>query len=172
MEIFSDFQCPFCKRVEPTVDQILQEYGGKVKIVWRNFPLPFHENAMPAAEAAQEVLAQGGVAKFWAYHDLLFSNQQTIDRAHLEQFAQQIGGIDMGVQERPRQPHPQGRHRLTRRSPTRRRSGTRFDQRLLRERRQAAVRQADQARPQRSNGKSGGGGRTRGWAHADSRGAW
>ena len=92
---FSDFQCPFCSRVEPTVNQIMEQYGSQVRIVWRNFPLPFHENAMPAAEAAQEVLAQGGPAKFWAYHDLLFQNQQTIDRAHLEQFATQVGGIDM-----------------------------------------------------------------------------
>src|SRR5262249_39928247 len=56
---------------------------------------PFHEHAMPAAEAAQEVLAQGGPQKFWAYHDLLFANQQSLDDAHLEQFAQQVGGIDM-----------------------------------------------------------------------------
>jgi protein-disulfide isomerase len=92
---FSDFQCPFCSRVEPTVDQVMREYGDRVQFVWRDFPLPFHDNAMPAAEAAREVMAQGGDAKFWAFHNLLFTNQQTIGRADLERFAAQIGGINM-----------------------------------------------------------------------------
>ncbi|MBK8171374.1 MAG: thioredoxin domain-containing protein [Sandaracinaceae bacterium] len=91
----SDYQCPFCSRVEPTVDRILQEYGDRVAVVWRDFPLPFHQNAMPAAEAAREVLAQGGQAKFWQYHALLFANQQTLDRPSLERFAEQVGGINM-----------------------------------------------------------------------------
>ena len=46
---WSDFQCPFCSRVEPTVDQILKTYGRDVRVVWKNNPLPFHQNAMPAA---------------------------------------------------------------------------------------------------------------------------
>ena len=50
---------------------------------------------MPAAEAAREVLAQGGPAKFWAYHDLLFQNQSALERPTLERLAQQVGGIDM-----------------------------------------------------------------------------
>src|SRR5260370_20040522 len=47
---WSDFQCPFCSRVEPTLKQILETYKDDVKIVWRNQPLSFHPNAMPAAE--------------------------------------------------------------------------------------------------------------------------
>ena len=47
---FSDFQCPFCSRVEPTIDKVLEEYKGKVRVVWRDLPLPFHQNAMPAAD--------------------------------------------------------------------------------------------------------------------------
>jgi len=92
---FSDFQCPFCTRVEPTVKQIEEKYGDKVKIVWRNYPLPFHANAMPAAEASAEVFAQGGADKFWKYHGILFQNQQALTRADLEKYAEQVGGINM-----------------------------------------------------------------------------
>lgn len=92
---FSDFQCPFCNRVNPTVKQLLDEYKDKIKIVWRNYPLPFHKEALPAAEAAMEVYEQAGNEKFWAYHDLLFANQRALTRADLEKYAEQIGGINM-----------------------------------------------------------------------------
>jgi protein-disulfide isomerase len=92
---FSDFQCPFCKRVLPTVDRVLKEYGDKVKVVWRNYPLPFHDQAMPAAQAALEVYEQGGNAKFWKYHDKLFENQKSLSRKNLEKFAKELGGINM-----------------------------------------------------------------------------
>jgi protein-disulfide isomerase len=95
IQTFSDFQCPFCGRVLPTMQQIEKAYGDKVQVVWRNYPLPFHPNAMPAAEAAMEVYAQAGDKKFWAYHDLLFQNQQALSRADLEKYASQVGGIDM-----------------------------------------------------------------------------
>jgi protein-disulfide isomerase len=95
IEEFSDFQCPFCSRVEPTMKQVEETYGSKVKIVWRNFPLPFHQDAMPAAEAASEVFAQGGNEKFWKYHELLFANQRALTRADLEKYAEQVGGINM-----------------------------------------------------------------------------
>ncbi len=93
---FSDFQCPFCSRVNPTVQQIMREYGNRVRIVWRNYPLPFHDKAHLAAQASLEVFRQGGSEKFWAYHDLLFANQRALERANLEQYAQQVGGINMG----------------------------------------------------------------------------
>ncbi|MCG8557764.1 MAG: thioredoxin domain-containing protein [Proteobacteria bacterium] len=92
---FSDFQCPFCSRVLPTMKQVMDQYGDKVALVWRNYPLPFHNEAMPAAQAALEVFAQGGVKKFWAYHDLLFANQRALSRADLRKYAQQVGGIDL-----------------------------------------------------------------------------
>ncbi len=92
---FSDFQCPFCSRVNPTVEQIKQTYGNRVRVVWRDYPLPFHPNAMPAAEAAREVFRQGGNEKFWAYHALLFQNQQNLTRETLERLAQEVGGINM-----------------------------------------------------------------------------
>jgi protein-disulfide isomerase len=92
---FSDFQCPFCGRVNPTIKQVMDEYKDKIKIVWRNYPLPFHENAGPAAQAAHEVFEQGGNEKFWAYHDLLFANQTALTRADLEKYAEQVGGINV-----------------------------------------------------------------------------
>jgi thiol-disulfide isomerase/thioredoxin len=60
--LFSDFQCPFCSRVEPTLAQLEKEYPGKVRVVWKNFPLPFHESARGAALAA---LAAGEQGRFW-----------------------------------------------------------------------------------------------------------
>jgi protein-disulfide isomerase len=92
---FSDFQCPFCGRVNPTIKQVLDEYKDKVKIVWRNYPLPFHKEAPGAAEAALEVFEQGGSDKFWAYHDVLFANQRALTRADLEKYASELGGINM-----------------------------------------------------------------------------
>jgi protein-disulfide isomerase len=91
MVIFSDFQCPFCSRVEPTLTQIDKDYAGKVRQVWKNYPLPFHNNAEPAAEAAMAADAQG---KLWQMHDKLFANQQSLDRPSLEKYAQEIG-LDM-----------------------------------------------------------------------------
>jgi protein-disulfide isomerase len=91
---WSDFQCPFCTRVEPTMDTILKDYGDKVRVVWRNNPLPFHKDAMPAAEAALEAFAQGGAAKFWAMHKKLFENQKALSRADIEKYGQEVG-LDM-----------------------------------------------------------------------------
>ncbi|HEY4104473.1 MAG TPA: thioredoxin domain-containing protein [Polyangiaceae bacterium] len=95
---FSDFQCPFCKRVEPTVQAIEKEYGNKIKFVWRHMPLPFHKNAPLAAEAAQEVFAQKGAAAFWTFHDKVFNadgdDTARTDRASLEKIAQEMG-VDM-----------------------------------------------------------------------------
>jgi protein-disulfide isomerase len=85
---FSDFQCPFCSRVEPTIDQVMKEYAGKVRVAWRNLPLPFHNNAKPAAIAAAAAQQQG---KFWEMHEILFKNQQNLSAADLEKYAQQIG---------------------------------------------------------------------------------
>jgi len=94
IQIFSDFQCPFCKRVEPTLKQVADEYKDKVKFVWRNMPLPFHQDAPLASEAAMEVFAQKGSAGFWKYHDQLFDAQGTdngIKRENLEKLAQEMG---------------------------------------------------------------------------------
>ena len=59
---FSDFQCPFCKRSEPTVKGVLDKYGKDVSLVWMNQPLPFHDHAMDAATAFQAAARQGVTA--------------------------------------------------------------------------------------------------------------
>ena len=94
---FSDFQCPFCGRVEPTVKQITDTYGDKVKFVWRHKPLPMHPDAPLASEASAEAFKQKGSDGFWKMHDLLFQNQSTPDglkRPALEKYAEQLG-LDM-----------------------------------------------------------------------------
>ena len=92
--MFSDYQCPFCGRVEPTIRQLLDAYPDGVQVVFRNNPLAFHQEALPAAEAALEAYDQGGDATFWPFHDLLFENQRSLDRASLESYATQLG-LDM-----------------------------------------------------------------------------
>jgi protein-disulfide isomerase len=87
---FSDFQCPFCGRVEPTLSEILKKYDGKVKIVWKNQPLPFHPNARPAAKAAMAVLAQSK-DKFWDMHDKMFANQGKLGNDQYEAWAKELG---------------------------------------------------------------------------------
>jgi protein-disulfide isomerase len=94
IQIFGDFQCPFCKRAQLTLTQIADEYKDQVRFVWRNLPLPFHQDAALAAEAAQEVFEQKGAAGFWKYHDQLFEAQGTdagIKRATLEKLARGLG---------------------------------------------------------------------------------
>jgi protein-disulfide isomerase len=68
---FSDYECPFCKRAEGTVEKVLTTYGDKVRFVHRDFPLSFHQHAQQAAEAARCAEAQG---KFWEYHRKLFAS--------------------------------------------------------------------------------------------------
>jgi protein-disulfide isomerase len=88
---FSDFQCPFCARVEPTVDELLDLYGPRVKLVWRNLPLPMHPDAPLAAEAALEAQRQKGQGGFWAMHKKLFASSKDLSVANLHRFAQEIG---------------------------------------------------------------------------------
>ncbi|MEM4260377.1 MAG: thioredoxin domain-containing protein [Candidatus Woesearchaeota archaeon] len=87
---FIDFQCPFCaKFYREAYKQILTQYvdTGKVKIVFKNFPLPFHENAEKAAKAAECANEQG---KFWDMHDKLFENQNALDTDSLKKYAKEI----------------------------------------------------------------------------------
>jgi protein-disulfide isomerase len=88
---FGDFQCSFCARVQPTLDQVLANYPTQVRVVWRHLPLPFHQEGQIAAEAAQEVFAQRGPGAFWKYHDALFANQQDLSRPELERHARALG---------------------------------------------------------------------------------
>jgi protein-disulfide isomerase len=86
--LFSDFQCPFCARVSPTLDEVQRTYGDRVRIVWKHQPLPFHANALPAAKAAEAAREQG---KFWQMHDRLFAGQRELSPQAYERFAREIG---------------------------------------------------------------------------------
>lgn len=81
---FSDYQCPFCKRAEPTVEQLLKRYPEQVRVVYRHFPLDGHAEARPAAEAAACAEDQG---KFWEYHKLVFQNSPKLAKEDLRELA-------------------------------------------------------------------------------------
>jgi len=68
--VFSDYECPFCRRAEPTVEQVLKTYEGKIRYVFRDYPLPFHSKARPAAVAANCAIPQG---KYWEFNQKLFT---------------------------------------------------------------------------------------------------
>jgi protein-disulfide isomerase len=84
---FSDYECPFCKRADVTVQEVMKTYGDKVRLVHRDFPLSFHAHARPAAEAARCAEAQG---KFWEYHDKLFASQD-LSPEKLQALATEVG---------------------------------------------------------------------------------
>jgi protein-disulfide isomerase len=85
---FSDFQCPFCLRAYPTINQVLSTYGDKIRMVYRHYPLPSHPNARPAAEASQCAAEQG---QFWPYYEKLFADQTKLSDGDLKQTAAALG---------------------------------------------------------------------------------
>lgn len=88
---FSDFQCPFCKRGDDTIKELMKKHGKDIKYVFKNFPLGFHPNAAPAAKAAWAAGRQG---KFFEYHDKLFENQQKLGD---ELYIQLAKDLDLNV---------------------------------------------------------------------------
>jgi len=99
---FSDFQCPYCAKLDPVLKQVLAKYPKEVKLVFKFFPLPFHKLAMPASKAA---LAAGKQQKFWEYHDELMKNYNQLSEQKLVEIGKKIG-LDMKRFIRDRQdPH-------------------------------------------------------------------
>ena len=88
VEVWSDFQCPFCARGATVIDGLREKYGDQVRIVFRHQPLPMHANARLAAIATMAAHEQG---RFWEMHDVLFDNQRSLDRESLEGYARGLG---------------------------------------------------------------------------------
>lgn len=85
---FSDFQCPFCIKAEKTVGELLAAYPGKIRLVYRDFPLPMHSLAPKASEASQCAEDQG---KYWEMHDKLFSVDGKLEVDKLKTYAREVG---------------------------------------------------------------------------------
>lgn len=84
---YSEFQCPFCERVQPAAKRILKEYQGKIRWIVRDFPLGFHNRARPAAIAARCAKEQG---KYWDMYEELFKNQKALSDSDFKKYAQNI----------------------------------------------------------------------------------
>ncbi|HWZ91735.1 MAG TPA: thioredoxin domain-containing protein [Polyangiaceae bacterium] len=92
VQMWSDFECPFCARAHPVLSELLRIYAGKVRLVWHDYPLPFHAHARLAANAGREAYAEGGAAAFWKFHDAIYEAPETdLDAASLERFAAKAG---------------------------------------------------------------------------------
>jgi protein-disulfide isomerase len=87
---YSDFECPYCGKAQPTLEQLMGDYQN-ARLVFRHFPLPTHPRAYASAIASACAEKEG---KFWQMHDLLYANQKALEEADLEKYAQQIG-LDM-----------------------------------------------------------------------------
>jgi protein-disulfide isomerase len=85
---FTDYQCPTCAAQQPVLEKIVAEYGDRVRLVVRDFPLSMHPNAPKAAEAAEAARAQG---KYWEYVTLLFANQGALEVPKLKEYATRAG---------------------------------------------------------------------------------
>lgn len=90
VQVFSDFECSFCRDVRPTLERVLAEHP-EVQLVFRHYPLPFHRSARAAAIAAIEVHRQLGDEGFWRFHDLLFESRAALGRDALLEHASRVG---------------------------------------------------------------------------------
>jgi protein-disulfide isomerase len=98
LTLFSDFQCPYCSRMVPLLDEVLAKNPDKVRLVFKQFPLRMHNMAEPAALASLAAQEQG---KFWPLHDLLFANSSQLSEEKIRSLAKQAG-LDMARFDRDR----------------------------------------------------------------------
>lgn len=88
---FSDFQCPYCSKVGPTVARLRQEYPKDLRVVWKDLAMSFHSRAKPAAALARFAFEERGDDGFWKVHDALFENQKNLDDESLQRIATTFG---------------------------------------------------------------------------------
>nr|MCU0687740.1 thioredoxin domain-containing protein [Polyangiaceae bacterium] len=89
--LFSDYQCPFCKRAEDAIKKVTDALGDKVRVAWKDMPLPNHPRARPSATFALEARAQKGDKAFWEAHDKLFASAPKLEDADFERIAGEMG---------------------------------------------------------------------------------
>jgi protein-disulfide isomerase len=94
--VFSDFQCPYCAKIVPKLEEALQTYGDDVSLTFKQMPLPFHESAEPAARASLAAHAQG---KFWPMHDRMFEHPDLVKAGDFVAMAGELG-LDVARFER------------------------------------------------------------------------
>jgi protein-disulfide isomerase len=90
---FAEYQCPYCSKSNETVEQVMEAYPGKIKMVYRDFPLSFHDRAVPAAVAANCAGQQG---KYWEMHKVLMANQRRLQADQLTAYGEGLG-LDMAA---------------------------------------------------------------------------
>ena len=95
---FSDFQCPFCARGKERLSELKKLYGKKIQVIYKQFPLPMHPDARPAAEASLCVNDQGS-DKFWKFHDIVFESQAKLSAADLKAYAKKAGADEKKFDE-------------------------------------------------------------------------
>jgi protein-disulfide isomerase len=86
--MWTDYQCPFCKRVQPTIEKVRQQYGKDIRVVMKHNPLPMHNRAMAASMAAEAAGKQG---KFWKMHEKLYQDPRALTDENIERYASELG---------------------------------------------------------------------------------
>lgn len=102
IHIWSDFECPYCKRVESVLAELTRRHPQKLRFIWHDLPLDFHEAARPAARAGREAFRQQGSAGFWKMHQLLFGEEgqaSELDREALLRYGRKLG-LQMNAYEK------------------------------------------------------------------------
>jgi protein-disulfide isomerase len=105
---FGDFECPFCGDAFGVLESLLAQYGDRLALVFRHYPLPMHQHAAAAAEAAE---AASDAGKFWEMHDLLYAHQDALATPDLRSYAESLGVDGQTVEDAIR--HRTHRQRIT-----------------------------------------------------------